>query len=150
VVPSIANLITGAALAALLIFAAITDVKTMNIPDWFWIGVMALAIPRVLWSGLSGLSAFIGLLITGLTLFIVTCFKKGAFGGGDIKLTAAVGFFLGLNGAPTFLFISCLLFYATAHVMQKKGKIKPGDISAFAPSIAVGAIITFTVMLLGG
>lgn len=91
-----------------LIWAAITDFRTRIIPDWTWIVILLIGI----------VSAFLlpspvfyerlaGLLIPGICLLLLAM-KYGGVGGGDIKLTAAIGFCFGLNTLAAILFFALI------------------------------------------
>ena len=91
-----------------LMWAAITDFRKRIIPDWTWIALLLIG----------GASAFLlayptpaqriaGFLLPGICLFLLAM-KYGGVGGGDIKLTAAVGFCFGLHGLAAILFFALL------------------------------------------
>ncbi len=138
----------GAAFAALLLFAAYRDSNAKEISNLICAVICITAIIRILWGGLPPDSAIGGLLVAGLPLFMNQQIKKGSVGGGDIKLSAAAGMFLGIEAATAMLIMSCLAFYSISYVLQRKGKIKAGTASAFAPYIAAGGIVAFSLMLL--
>lgn len=140
----------GAAFAALLIFAAIQDVKINIIPNYICAAVAVLALPRMLWGGESPIFALGGLCVAGLPLLIIWLIKKRSIGGGDIKLCAAAGLFIGTEGAAIMLFLASLAFYSISMYLQHKGRVKTGSSSAFGPYIAGGGIVTFILILLGG
>jgi leader peptidase (prepilin peptidase)/N-methyltransferase len=90
-----------------LVWAAITDLRKRIIPDWTWITILLIG----------GISAFLlphpdltqriaGFLLPSVFMLFLAM-KCGGVGGGDIKLTAALGFYFGLN-ALAFIF-----FFAT-------------------------------------
>ncbi len=93
-----------------ILWAAITDFKKRIIPDWTWIAIILTG----------GISAFLlktpypplferimGFLLPGLCLFFLAV-NFGGIGGGDIKLTAAMGFCFGLYSLAVILFIALL------------------------------------------
>lgn len=99
-----------------LLWAAFMDWKKRIIPDWTWIIILAIG----------GVSAFLfpeptlperiaGFLLPGVCLLLLAV-KYGGVGGGDIKLTAALGFYFGLNALAGILFFALLpaLVYAAA------------------------------------
>lgn len=84
------------------------DWKKRIIPDWTWIIILAIG----------GVSAFLfpepvpaqriaGFLLPGICLLFLAL-KYGGVGGGDVKLTAALGFCFGLNGLAAILFFALL------------------------------------------
>lgn len=93
-----------------IIWAAITDFRKRIIPDWTWIAVLLIG----------GVSAFLfnipyipllerilGFMLPGVSLLFFAV-KYGGVGGGDIKLTAAMGFCFGLYGIVAILFFALL------------------------------------------
>ena len=92
----IPELVTVFAFLLLLEIVAYTDARTMTIPDRysllsFLIGCAAVfAMPEI-----SLLSRVIGIFSVSVPLLLITLLVPGAFGGGDIKLMAGCGFFLG-------------------------------------------------------
>lgn len=89
---------------AVMIAAALSDLATMTIPNRLSVVLLAGFIPAALLSGATlptlGLCLAIGLagLVAGAAMFAL-----GWIGGGDAKITAAAGLWLGLSGAPSFL-----------------------------------------------
>ena len=91
-----------------LLWAAITDLKKRIIPDWTWIAILLIGIVSVFLSPTPALYERIaGSLIPGLCLLFLAV-KHGGVGGGDIKLTAAMGFAFGLNTLAAILFCASI------------------------------------------
>lgn len=89
-----------------LLWAAITDYKKRIIPDWTWIVLLIIGIISAFLLPYPNLIERIaGLLIPGLCLLLLAV-KHGGVGGGDIKLTAAMGFCFGLYSLVFILFFS--------------------------------------------
>jgi len=106
--------------AAPLVWAAITDFRKRIIPDWTWIAILLIG----------GTSAFLlpyptlleriaGFLLPGLCLFLLAV-KYGGVGGGDIKLTAAMGFCFGLYSLAAILFFALIPAYIYAKATKQK------------------------------
>jgi prepilin peptidase CpaA len=85
-------LIIAAVLASV---GAATDVRTRRIPNWLtYSGTVAALLARVGRSGWSGLeTGLAGALVAGTAFCVV--FLVGGMGGGDVKLMAGVGAWLG-------------------------------------------------------
>lgn len=90
--------------AALTVFAffciltvvALIDIDTMEIPDGTWIGIFILAgISLFTMPGQTLVSRLIGLFCVSGPMLLLAVVIPGAFGGGDIRLMAACGAFLG-------------------------------------------------------
>lgn len=87
------------ALAAVLMTAMWTDLRSSRIPNWLTFSAMGFALVVHAWfGGLQG--AIFGLtgLGTGLGLFLIL-YVSGGIGAGDVKLMAAVGALVGPSGA---------------------------------------------------
>ncbi|MCL6457811.1 MAG: prepilin peptidase [Gorillibacterium sp.] len=89
-----------------LLWAAIMDLKKRIIPDWTWIAVLLISGASALLLPAPTLTQRIaGFLLPGLCLLFLAL-KYGGVGGGDIKLTAAMGFCFGLNALAFILFFA--------------------------------------------
>lgn len=98
--------LVGGVLVALL--GAVIDVRTARIPNPLtYCALLAALVLRLAFQGLSGLkSGSIGMLVAGglfLLLFVV-----GAMGGGDMKLMAAVGAWVGSMQVMTLILAAAL------------------------------------------
>lgn len=121
---------------------AITDKKTMKIPNNL---IILLTITSILsiphFPEISQISRITGFISVSGILLIITLIVPGAFGGGDIKLMAASGIFLGANTCLT-AFITAILtagVYVTYQLAtQKKGR---KDQIAFGPFLCLGIAI---------
>ena len=107
-----------------IICAAITDWKKRIIPDWTWIAILMIGIASVLINGkdtiyIPLLERFAGLLYPAVSLLIIA-FKWGGVGGGNIKLTAALGFGFGLYGLVVILFFAVIPACVYAEVTKQK------------------------------
>lgn len=83
----------------LLIGISISDVKTRRIPDGFNGAILLLGILKMIFTKEGNptmTEAVAGFFFFGSLLFFVCFLHKGGIGGGDIKLVAAGGFYLGI------------------------------------------------------
>jgi len=105
-----------------ILWAAVTDFRKRIIPDWTWIAILLIG----------GVSAFMlktphpplferiaGFLLPGISLFLLAM-KYGGVGGGDIKLTAAMGFCFGLYSLAAILFFALVPACIYAKVTKQK------------------------------
>ncbi|MGA3065914.1 MAG: A24 family peptidase [Tepidisphaeraceae bacterium] len=83
---------------ALLGVAAVTDILWRRIPNWLTVALMAAGLVRAAWLfGLQGLDhSALGLVVGGSLGFAL--FAMSALGGGDVKLLAAIGAWMGPKG----------------------------------------------------
>ena len=91
---------------ACLLAGAISDIRSLKIPNWIP-GVLVLAFPATAWLAGAPLS-FIGqsLLIGAVMLGVgFVLFALRIVGGGDAKLIAASGIWVGAGALPPFLII---------------------------------------------
>ncbi|MGH6952229.1 MAG: A24 family peptidase [Vitreimonas sp.] len=94
-----------AAFAALLIYAACSDIARLTIPNWVSIAMAALFVPAALFAGMSpaqlGLHLAVG---AGVLLVGFFLFQANVIGGGDAKLLAAAAVWTGAAAFAPFMF----------------------------------------------
>ena len=93
-----------------ILWAAVTDFRKRIIPDWTWIAVLLIGgVSAFLYNTpyIPLLERILGFLLPGVSLLFFAV-KYGGVGGGDIKLTAAMGFSFGLCGLVVILFFALL------------------------------------------
>ena len=125
-------------LAAVFIRIIWTDIRTMTIPDNVLVPLVILAVMSVpAEPEISFTARIIGCFSVALPMYITDCFIDGAFGGGDIRLLAVMGFYLGwkmcLVGTVTGFFFGGL----QAVILLISGKVKFGEKTRipFAPAL---------------
>ena len=92
------DIVTFAPLVVLLVWAAATDVRARRIPNWLTLPMVVTGLAHSLlasshggvWGSLAGVAAGFGLTFA--------MFALGAMGGGDVKLFAGIGAWLGPAG----------------------------------------------------
>ncbi len=105
----------GATFGTILLGIGMTDARAYLIPDEFTLGGLALGLLFSLAGGLAGFTeAAIGAAVGFCLLWAVGAggtwlFKQEAMGGGDIKMMAMVGAFLGWRGVLLTIFLGALL-----------------------------------------
>jgi prepilin peptidase CpaA len=99
-------LLIGAVLVASL--GGISDLRSARIPNWLTYGGLLSALAaRIALLGWPGLKAGLaGLLVAGIVFFIL--FVIGAMGGGDVKLMACVGAWVGSSQVLSVLIAAAL------------------------------------------
>lgn len=125
-----------------LLLIAILDHKSKIIPDELNLFLFLLAIPYLFFcSELPFFAHLIGFFVISLPLFLLALFS-GGFGGGDIKLTAAAGLFLGwqmiLQAAALAFFTSGI--YSAILLLLKKAT--PKTEIPFGPFLCLGIFLS--------
>ena len=145
--PSLSYLIYFSFVAALIVITVI-DLHHQIIPDvislpGIGVGLLAsLIIPQITF-----LNSLIGILLGGGSLFLVATvyqwlFKREGMGGGDIKLLAMIGAFLGWKAVILTILLSSLIGSITGIIiMVLKGKDFKYAIP-FGPFLSLGAVIS--------
>jgi len=146
---------------ALVILAALRDVVSYTIPNWISLALAAAFVPAALAAGLSlpmaGAHLGVGLiaLVLGMGMF-----AAGWIGGGDAKLFAAAGLWLGWPAATTYLAVTGIAGGALATLLLtlRSGWLRaympagpawfarlsePGENVPYGVAIAIGALAAF-------
>ena len=127
------------AFLAVLMAVALIDWDTQIIYDRFHIIILILGIIAIWVFPVTDIkSRIIGLLIISVPMYILTWIIPGAFGGGDVKLVAACGWFLGVKAVVTGTFVGFLAGGTYAVVLLALKKIGRKDHFAFGPFLAAG------------
>lgn len=82
----------------------------------------------------SAIAATAGYVLPVVATLLMLWRSFDAFGGGDIKLLAALGAWLGLEGVIYTILLSCLLFAVYSLIRKQRA-------GAFGPALAVSAIV---------
>ncbi|MXW67578.1 MAG: prepilin peptidase [Gemmatimonadales bacterium] len=137
--------LTGAVLFTLLLAIAVIDARHYIIPDALSLGGCAAGLALSALPGSTPPLAAVAGAVLGFGLLHVVgwlgekAFRKPALGGGDVKMMAMVGAFLGPGGALLTIFLGALagsLVYGP--VSLRTGKPVP-----FGTFLALGAAISF-------
>jgi leader peptidase (prepilin peptidase)/N-methyltransferase len=145
------SFLLGAIFSFFLVVVSVIDLDWKIIPDFFSLGLLCLglvvsplnsllgaeAIPRVFHS-FGG--AFIGFFSAwGLAVAGRRFFKREALGGGDVKLLAGLGAFLGWPGVFTSWFLASILGTLLFVFLKARKKMDWGAYLPFGPFLAAGA-----------
>ena len=120
-----------------LLMIALIDFDTMEIPPSLNLAILILGIPGIFTMPSLGISIkeqlisrLIGAVCIALPMLLIDLIKSGAFGGGDIKLLVAAGFFTGA-------IIGAVVGISLMARKKKGGK----EHIPFGPSLCVGLIL---------
>lgn len=135
-----------AVFGTILLGIAMTDAREYIIPDEFSLGGLVLGVAFSFQGGWDGfaaaaIGASVGFGVLWLVGFLGTlAFKEEAMGGGDIKMMAMVGAFLGWQGVLLTIFLGALvgsiIFVPISLVGERK-------LVPFGVFLAVGAGVTY-------
>ena len=127
-----------------LFLLALTNLDAMIIPDGcllaalvIWIAALPFDFPGWKAVGISALAALLfggGLL--GVSLVMDRLLGRDTMGGGDIKLFAVVGLYLGFIGTLFTLVIACIVGLAIGALIKRR---RSGATFPFGPAIALAA-----------
>ncbi|OQA91970.1 MAG: Leader peptidase PppA [Elusimicrobia bacterium ADurb.Bin231] len=133
-----------------LLIIAFIDINLRIIPDVLSVSLLCIGIISSFLNArinYSIISSIIGMLFGGLTMYIISAvgekiYKKDVIGGGDIKLIAAGGSFVG-SDIQYALLLSCFIgaFVGIIIVLFKKKKMT--DFIPFGPYISLGIILVY-------
>ena len=135
----------GAILFSLLLAIAITDARHYLIPDPLSVGGLAAGLALSLLPGPpTPVRSLVGAALGFLILYLVgwlgeRAFKKPAMGGGDMKMMAMIGAFMGPVGAMLTIFLGAL----AGSVIFGPISLKTGKLVPFGVFLALGAAVTF-------
>ncbi|OPZ74856.1 MAG: Type 4 prepilin-like proteins leader peptide-processing enzyme [Firmicutes bacterium ADurb.Bin456] len=129
-------------LVAVLIAVTFIDLEHMIIPDRIIVFSLAGGIfLNILAGDLSLLSAGLGLIAAAALLLAPALIYRGGMGGGDIKLAAVIGFFLGWPNGLLAVLLGCLLGALAGITLVLTGRRGRKDAIPFGPFLAGGALL---------
>ncbi|HYH79566.1 MAG TPA: prepilin peptidase [Longimicrobium sp.] len=136
--------LSSAVFFTLLLGIALTDARTYIIPDQFTLGgLLAGLLLSLAPGGIGPLQSLLGAVLGFVLLWMVAVlgealFRKPAMGGGDIKMMAMVGAFLGPMGTVLTIFLGALAgTIVFIPISMRTKKLVP-----FGIFLALGAAIT--------
>jgi leader peptidase (prepilin peptidase)/N-methyltransferase len=139
--------LTSFVLLATMIAVAFIDWEHMIIPDQISLGLLGLGLAVSPWSAPGVVGALVGAVVGGgLLLLVGYAWERlrgvEAMGGGDVKLMAAAGAFLGVGGALLIIFFGAFLGSVVGTILLRRSgqaKIAFGTFLAAATVIVVFA-----------
>jgi leader peptidase (prepilin peptidase) / N-methyltransferase len=135
-------------LSSALIIITFIDLQEQMIPDVISLpGIVVGLILSFIVPYMSFINSALGALVGGGIILIIAwvgsiIFKKEAMGGGDVKLTAMIGAFLGWRYTIISLFLGFFLGALIGIILIMTKIKKREDVIPFGPFIALGSIIT--------
>ncbi len=125
-----------------LLIVSFIDLAHKIVPDAITLPGILTGLLASLWFTPVGLvDALIGAALGGGLFFLVAVLSRGGMGGGDIKLIAMIGAFLGWQAVLVTIFLAALsgaVIGLALMALKKKGR---KDAVPFGPFLAVGAFV---------
>lgn len=138
---------------SILIVVSFIDIKYRIIPDELSIGgivigfLLSVIFPSIQGFSLrlhSSVSSLLGILVGGLIIYLLglfgnLVFKKESMGGGDVKLLAMIGAFVGWKLAIMTFFIAPVFGSVVGIILKIKKNV---ELIPYAPYLSLGAVIS--------
>ena len=124
----------------ILIIAGITDLFYKKIYNRFPFLIAILAILRIIHDPTLLQSSILGFFVLSIPMLFLTL-RHGGLGGGDIKLTAACGLFLGADALLAGFLIAGLLALTIRTALRLFHKQNSERTFAFGPFLSAGFIL---------
>lgn len=129
-------------LAGIALCISIIDIKALIIPDSLVVAFVVLSVyPIVL--NYDIMDNLLGMLVLFVIFLVILIIFPGSFGGGDVKLGAAIGLLSGLEMSIVVLELSlvCGAIIGAMYALKTKKSLKTKI--PFAPFLTLGLIISF-------
>jgi leader peptidase (prepilin peptidase)/N-methyltransferase len=131
-----------AALTSTLLTVALIDYDHKIIPNIITLPGIVVGLGLSLWAlPITPLASLLGILLGGVFFYLIALVSKGGMGGGDIKLIAMIGAFLGWQGAFFTILSGALLGSLVGVTLMVLGKKGRKDKVPFGPFLSAGAIL---------
>jgi leader peptidase (prepilin peptidase)/N-methyltransferase len=140
--PALADLLVAWLFLSVLVAIAGIDLEHQIIPDRITLpGIAVGFLTSFLGTRVSWLDSLLGILAGGGILFAVIVLSGGGMGGGDMKLGAMMGAFLGYKLALLALFLAVVLGGIVALGLLSTGIRRRKDPIPFGPFLATAAAV---------
>jgi leader peptidase (prepilin peptidase) / N-methyltransferase len=131
-----------AALTSSLLTVAVIDYDHKIIPNIITLPGIIIGLGLSLWAlPITPLASLLGILLGGAFFYLIALVSRGGMGGGDIKLIAMIGAFLGWQGALFTIFSGALLGSLVGVTLMLLGRKGRKDKVPFGPFLSAGAIL---------
>jgi len=136
------QLLVYALLISSLLMIAVIDFDHKIIPNSITLPGILTGLGLSFWAlPIAPLDSLIGLFAGGIFFYLVALISKGGMGGGDIKLIAMIGAFLGWQGVFFTILVGALAGSVVGLSLMSLGKKGRKDKVPFGPFLALGAIL---------
>ena len=123
-----------------LALLTVVDDKCFLLPDVLTVPLLILGFCFAVWGKTSLtpaeslVGAIYGYFVPALSILVMAPFRRNAFGGGDVKMLAALGAWVGLFPLVILIFISVISFGLWALYTRQKS-------NAYGPHLALAAVV---------
>lgn len=139
-----------ALLVAFGYIASLTDIRSKRVPNKLILGMVSIwtltIVPQLFFQTEEGiavmLSGLIGFVMGGLLFLVVYLISRKGLGGGDVKLMAVSGLFLGFNGVLPAMLYGSILASIFAIILILAKKIERKDTIPLVPFLYAGMLLT--------
>ena len=148
------DLIFLSAAMVVLVTISVIDYKTMIIPNGTVIALLVigflytlgrLIFPGAFFTSITWLEALIGFFAASVPLYLIAVISKGGMGGGDVKLMAAAGLFLGWKNIIVAMIIGSVIGAIVSLTLIAMKRKKRKDMIPFGPFLCLGILIAAVV-----
>jgi leader peptidase (prepilin peptidase) / N-methyltransferase len=139
--PTIDFVIASVLLAALIAITAI-DLQHLLILDVITLpGILVGLVANIATGRISGLESALGIVLAGALFLTIILVSRGGMGGGDLKLGAMLGAFLGWKALLFALFVAIILGGVVGIALLVSGLRGRKDAVPFGPFLAIGGAV---------
>jgi leader peptidase (prepilin peptidase)/N-methyltransferase len=136
--------LTGWVFISILVIVTVIDLKHLIIPDRVTLTGIVLGLPLVaLQSWVSLKLGIVAFLAAGFFLLTIVVVSRGGMGGGDVKLAALMGLYLGPVNVGIALFLAFLAGGVVGVILLATKLKSRKDVIPFGPYLALGSVIAF-------
>jgi leader peptidase (prepilin peptidase)/N-methyltransferase len=129
-------------LTSTLLIVALIDFDHRIIPNTITLPGVAIGLGLSVWAlPITPLDSLVGLLTGSILFYLIAVVSKGGMGGGDIKLIAMIGAFLGWQGTLFTIFSAALMGSLVGVTLMLLGRKGRKDKVPFGPFLSAGAIL---------
>jgi leader peptidase (prepilin peptidase)/N-methyltransferase len=137
------GLIAALAFISVLIPIVFIDLKHQIIPDKLNLVGAILGLLILSFNDVSLFSSVLGSVAGGLIMLLIAIVSRGGMGGGDVKMMAMMGLFLGLKLTFLALFFSFVIGGLGSLLLILFGIKKRKDYIPFGPFLAIGGFAAY-------
>lgn len=129
-------------LTSSLIVVTFIDFDHKIVPDKITLPGIILGLIFSFFTPITFIDSLLGTIISGGLFYLIAAISRGGMGGGDIKLVAMIGAFLGIQKILLTIFVSAFIGSIVGITLMILKKKKRKDALPFGPFLALGAMIS--------